>query len=174
MNINKIDFYCGAFLSYLITNKVEPTLFDATDKSKVIRFSLRSQDYNIYLKYSTSLRESSHHGMTFRSWNVPFTKQEKQFINHQFYDKQRENLVVIVCTDRQLRNTCFAVLTYRQALACLGDDHLNKNPYIAAKHPKGSEYLYCYGTSLSDTDAIKTYFNTDKYFQFNEKVAADK
>lgn len=32
--INKIDFFSGAFLSYLISNGVkEPTLFEASEKS---------------------------------------------------------------------------------------------------------------------------------------------
>ena len=37
--INKIDYFCGAFLSYLISNNVEPTLFDAVDKSKIVNFT---------------------------------------------------------------------------------------------------------------------------------------
>ena len=36
--VNRIAFFCGAFLSYLITNKVEPTLFEATEKSKIVQF----------------------------------------------------------------------------------------------------------------------------------------
>ena len=32
--INKVDYFCGAFLSYLISNGVEPTLFEAGEKNK--------------------------------------------------------------------------------------------------------------------------------------------
>ena len=34
--VNKVDYYCGSFLSYLIMNKVETTLFSVTEKSKVV------------------------------------------------------------------------------------------------------------------------------------------
>ena len=47
--INKTDYFCGAFLSYLISNNVEPTLFDAVDKSKVVNFTQKNRDYNVYL-----------------------------------------------------------------------------------------------------------------------------
>ena len=51
MIVRKVDFYCGAFLSYLITNKVEPTLFEAGDKSKNLHFTIGQYDYNSILKY---------------------------------------------------------------------------------------------------------------------------
>lgn len=46
--INKVDFFCGAFLSYLVSNGVEPTLFEVTEKSKKIQFTAKSSDYNIF------------------------------------------------------------------------------------------------------------------------------
>ena len=44
--INKIDFYCGAFLSFLVSNGVEPTLFEAGDKSRILEFLLKQTKYS--------------------------------------------------------------------------------------------------------------------------------
>ena len=64
--INKIDFFSGAFLSYLISNGVkEPTLFEATEKSKIIKFSLRNKDYNVYLKYVSTSKQSIQKGKNY-------------------------------------------------------------------------------------------------------------
>lgn len=54
----KIDFFCGAFLSYLISNGITPALFEAGEKSKIVKFSTDAGDYKVYIKYSTSCKVS--------------------------------------------------------------------------------------------------------------------
>ena len=51
--INKIDYYCGAFLSYLVSNGAnEPVMFDSGDSnSKGISFAVKYKNYNAYVKY---------------------------------------------------------------------------------------------------------------------------
>jgi len=168
--VNKVDFYCGAFLSYLITNKVEPTLFDATDKSKVVRFSLKTTDYNIYVKYNSSPKKSIINDKEYTKWDFIFTEKEKDFLLDNFAVDNRENLVVLVCTNEKLKDTCFAVLTFEQALSCLGDDKVNKQWRITVKHKKKSEHLYCHGTALSDNNAIQVYNDSDYYFGFSQRA----
>ncbi len=46
--VNKIDYFSGAFQAYLTSNGVEPTLFDATDKSKVVKFSLTASSLKLF------------------------------------------------------------------------------------------------------------------------------
>lgn len=48
--INKVDYFCGAFLSYLISNGVEPTLFEAGEKAK----SLNLRFVILFIRFSSS------------------------------------------------------------------------------------------------------------------------
>lgn len=164
--INKVDFFCGAFLSYLITNGIEPTLFDAGDKSKVVKFTLRNTDYNAYVKYVSTSSKGKISGKEHTLWSINFSDAENDFINTRFEDCCRENIVVLVCGNENLRDTCLAVLSLNEAKTCLGEDNKNTQRRISVKHSKGGRYLSCYGTALPDTRAIKLKYNYDEYFGF--------
>lgn len=164
--VNKVDFYCGAFLSYLISNGVEPTLFDVTENSKVIEFTVGKSDYKAYIKYVSTERKNTKGGKKFSNWSVIFSEKEKSFVLNDFEQKNKVNIVVLVCTNKNLKDTCFAVLNYDDAIKCIGHDDINGQARISVSHQKKSSDLYCHGTALSDENAVKTPFNADKYFGF--------
>lgn len=165
--INKIDFFTGVFLSYLVSNKVkEPTLFDAVDKSKVIKFSLRDNDYNAYIKYVSKSKKSTQGGKTYTKWDVIFTEKEKDFLTDSFIETDKNNVVVLVCANENFKDTYFAVLDVAEAFRCLGNDEINKQYRISVKRQKGSKYVDCYGTALSDEKAIQIKYNFDEIFGF--------
>lgn len=56
--VKKIDFYCGAFLSYLIFNGITPALFEAGEKSRIVKFSTNLGDFKVYMKYTTNCNQS--------------------------------------------------------------------------------------------------------------------
>lgn len=165
--INKADFYYGAFLSYLISNGVkEPVMFDGVEKNKVITFGLKDKNYNMYLKYATNLRSSKKTGLVFSNWAVGFSEKEMLYLSEEFEKTGYENIVVMVCTNDKLKDSCCAVLTYNQAMKCLGKDAVNEQRRIVVKHQKHSKNIFCYGTGLSDENAIERLFNFDEYFEF--------
>lgn len=168
--VNKVDFYCGAFLSYLITNKVEPTLFNATEKSKVVQFLIKNTDYNVYVKYVSTEKKFSNKGKIYSKWDIIFQKSEREFLLEKFCKPNFKNIVVIVCANKSFKDTLFAVLTYDQAMQCLGNDDINKQFRVTVKHQKGSPNVYCYGTAISDDKAIKILFDSDCYFDFKSKA----
>lgn len=165
--VNKVDFYCGAFLSYLITNGVEPTLFDASDKSKIIKFSQKSVDYNVYLKYVSTSKSSTQGGKEYTRWDVMFTKNEMAILNNSFKEDNKTNLVVLVCANENFKDTYFAIIELKDALKCLGQDTINEQHRISVKRLKGSKYVNCYGTALADDKAIRIKNNYDSYFGFD-------
>lgn len=164
--VNRIDFFCGAFLSYLITNKVEPTLFEATEKSKIVQFSLRDKDYNVYLKYVSTSKQSTRAGKEYTKWDILFTELEKSILENSFKEQDKENLVVLVCANENLKDTYFAIIPFENAMKCLGSDNVNKQTRISIKRQKGSKYVTCYGTAVSDRKAFKLKYNFDEYFSF--------
>jgi len=164
--INRTDYFCGAFLSYLISNNVEPTLFDAVDKSKVVNFTQKNRDYNVYLKYVSTCKESKVADKEQTLWNVTFSLAENTYIRTKFKQDNRENKVVLVCAKPNLQDTCVAVLSLDDALECLGDDNINKQRRISVKYKKGAHNLECYGTAVRDTKAKKVKHDFDEYFSF--------
>ena len=164
--VNKIDFYCGAFLSYIISNGAEPTLFDASEKSKFIKFALRDKDYNVYLKYVGSSNETIKGGKTYYKWDILFTSAEKEILKNGFEETGKENIVVLVCANDNFKDTYFAIISLEDALKCLGDDNVNNQWRISIKRLKGSKYVDCYGTAISDTNAIRLKYDFDTYFDF--------
>ena len=55
--INKLDYFVGVFLSTILnSSKGVPALFDQTDNSKRIEFATNLGDFNVFVKYSTGLK----------------------------------------------------------------------------------------------------------------------
>lgn len=156
-------------MSYLISNGInEPTLFDASEKSKIVKFSLKDKDYNAYLKYISAPRVSIRAEKTYFQWDIVFTNSEKNYLTTSFVEEGKENIVVLVCSNENFKDTYFAIIGIKNALKCLGNDSVNEQTRITIKRQKGSKYVYCYGTALSDKNAIELKYNFDEYFGFNE------
>ena len=165
--INKMDYYYGAFIYYLISNKAEqPTLFDSVDNSKIINFTQKNKDYNAYLKYVSTCKESKVAGREQTSWQITFTATENTYIRTKFKKDTYKNIVVLVCAKPKLQDTCVAILSLDDALECLGDDNVNNQRTINVKYKKGAWYLECYGTAVPDTQAKKIKHDFDEYFNF--------
>ncbi len=164
---NKIDFYCGAFLTYLITNGVEPTLFESTDKSRVVKFSMHGKSYKAFCKYVGKPRVSTVGGKTFFNWDAGFTLNEKEYLKNGFMEAGRDHIVVTVCTTENFDYTEFAVVPLKEALNCMGDDGVNKRLRISFKRQKNGKNMRYYGTTISDTNAKKLP-NCDAFFGFDQ------
>ena len=163
--INKIDFYCGAFLSFLVSNGVEPTLFEVGDKSRILEFLLKQTKYKAFLKYSAKKRSAVKQGKTVYRWDIGFSQKECEMLE-QFDDPNRNVVIVCVCTDPDMKETDFAVLSYEDARKCmgLGEDRTNEQRRISVQYVKGSSKLRCYGTGLSSDNAVETPHNYEKVF----------
>lgn len=167
--INKVDYFCGAFLSFLISNKIEPTLFEAGDNSKIVEFFIRDKAYKIFFKYSTKLRKTKVSGKEYSNWDIIFSTNEEKIIQS-FDDKNKMVAVVCVCTDEDFKNTTIAILSYTDAISCLGiqQDNMNKQRRITIKHQKSSSKIFCHGTALSDKNAISIPNNYETFFELGE------
>lgn len=162
--VNKIDFYCGAFLSYIISNGAnEPTLFEDTEKSsKKLKFTLRDNDYKAYLKYVSTPKKSTSKGKSFTKWDISFTESEREYLKTSFAEEDRENIVILVCANKEFKDTYFGILSIKDALKCMA----NEQPRITIKRQKGSKYVSCYGSGISDENALQLKYNFDEYFEF--------
>ena len=153
--VNKIDYYSGAFLSYLNANGTEPTVLGGTEKCKVIRLSVHGKDYKVYLKYVGKPRMSTIKKKTFFNWETSFTTAERDYLKSDFSEYRSENIVVIVCTTETFDYTCFAVVPVEDALKCLGNDCINQWPRITIRRQKNGRHIKYHGTTIADRDAKK-------------------
>ena len=167
--INKVDYFCGAFLSYLISNKVEPTLFEAGEKSKIVEFTIRNHTYKVFLKYSTKKSEVTKQKKVFERWNITFVPTELERLK-QFNEESKVVYIVCICTDDKLRDPDIAVLSYEDAIKCLGlfQDEKNKQRRITVLHQKSSSKLLCYGTAVSDENAIPVPHDFEQRFDLGK------
>lgn len=167
--INRIDYFCGAFLAYLISNKVEPMLFEAGENSKIAEFTIKDTTYKTFIKYSTKKREINKQGKHFEVWDIIFSANEIQQLEA-FADEEKRGTVVCICTDEKLRDTKVAVIDSDKAIQCLGigKDDKNAQRRISIKHQKSSSKFLCHGTAVSDLNAIEVPYNFEKYFGLGE------
>ena len=161
INTGKKDHLRGAFLEYLISNRVEPTLFEAGANSKITQFTIKDKDYKAFVKYCASPR-TSQKGVT---WDTTFTKKEVELLK-QVSENGRENIIVIVCTDHKFQNTLFAVLPEKVATQCLGKDRMNQSRKVSIYHKANSPYFNVYGTAVDKTNSYRVRRNCDEYFGF--------
>lgn len=164
--IKKVDYYCGAFVSYLVSKGNNLTLFEATDNSKIAQFAVASSDFKVYIKYSATCKVTNKR--TCRKWDINFTDKEVDIL----YDFNKENCkmyFVIVCTDKKMKNTEVAVLDFKKAMRCLGKDKINNTRRITIIHEKGSKYLHYYGVAVDKTNAYSTLKDFEGYFTRERK-----
>ena len=161
MKTRKVDSYCGAFVTYLISNNAEPVLFDAGKSSKIIRFSIGEKDYKAFLKYSASPRKTK----TITHWDIEFTEKDMNFLNV-FAEKERENIVVIVCVAPDSNEKTFSVFSLSIAMACLGTDSVNKKRRISVEHKTKCRKLQVYGTAIDQKRPYCVARCCDQYFGF--------
>jgi len=88
--VKKIDYFCGAFLSYLISNGIAPALFEAGEKSKIVKFSTNLGDYKVYIKYSTICKFSNRKST--RKWM--YCLQKKKWIYLRTFLSKIENITL--------------------------------------------------------------------------------
>lgn len=161
INTGKKDHLRGAFLEYLISNRVEPTLFEAGVNRKITQFTIKDKDYKAFVKYCASPRKSQK-GVT---WDTTFTKKEVELLK-QVSENGHKNIIVIVCTDHKLKNTQFAVLPETVVNQCLGKDRMNQSRKVSIYHKANSPYFNVYGTAVDKTNSYRVRRNCDKYFGF--------
>lgn len=151
MNLRKVDFYYGAFLSALLNNaKKKPSLFDEapTDTRRIYRLTTEnsSTDYIIYTKYTfeSGTNEDKHR------WSFIFSEDEVKKIVELSEGKECLKLALICVSNESLQKSEIALIDYPTAAKCLGIDFNIKTYRITVKTQSGKHGLKVYGSGHSD------------------------
>lgn len=152
VNITKEDFYCGAFLSFLLNNGIVPALFDKRNdrNRKIYDFSTDKGDYRVYVKYSES-PSSENTWKDSAIWNFPLTDSQIDEIKN-IDVEDRELYFVFVCGNIKLNKSRIAVIKKDDIFNCidLSRDDKYKLQNIKIRLVKGHRDFDVYGTNRSD------------------------
>lgn len=151
--IKKEDFYCGAFLSFLLNNGIVPALFEErTDANrKIYKFTTNKDDFIIYVKYTESpSSESKTKGSTI--WNFPFTEIQLDEIKDIKTADNRKLYFIFVCGKTSLNRSRIAVVSKDIIFQCidLNREDKYKSQSIKVRLLKGHWNFDVYGTARAD------------------------
>lgn len=152
MNLTKEDFYCGAFLSFLLNKGIHPTLFEGrTDiNRKIYDFSTNEGDFRTYIK-CTEKPSSESQSKDSNIWNFPFTESQIDEIKNIEADN-RNLYFVFVCGNSSLNKSKIAVIYKDKIFKCidLNREDKYKSQSIKIRFIKHHRNFDVYGTAWSD------------------------
>lgn len=152
MKIAKEDFYCGAFLSFLLNNGIKPALFEEgiVDNRKIYDFTTDKDDFRVYVKFTEKPSSKSDSKGT-NIWNFPFTDKQVEEIKNLPCDN-RQVYFVFICGNLILNETKIAVVSYADVLQCIDINRIDKykSQSIKVKLGKGGHNFQVYGTARAD------------------------
>lgn len=158
--INKVDYFMGVFIATILkSSKGTPTIFNASDNSKLVEFTNDFGDYNVYIKYSTSLKEVKKtidgEMKDKASCNILFFDNEYDFLKNNFYNSEKENLICLICTNDDLTKTYMVVIKYEDAMKCLVNRTSSGWRRISINRIATEPYFACYGVGFKEYEHIK-------------------
>ncbi len=152
MNITREDFYCGAFLSYLLNNGIVPALFDerVDINRKIYDFTTNKGDFRVYVKCSENpSSESDSKGSSI--WNFPFTESQIDEIKT-LKSNKRDLYFVFVCGRQSFNKSKIAVIPHDVIYQCIDINRTDKykGQSVKIKLIKGHWDFDVYGTARAD------------------------
>ncbi len=152
MNITREDFYCGAFLSFLLNNEIVPALFEERIdiNRKIYDFTTDKGDFRVYVKFTENpSSESESKGSSI--WNFPFT--ESQIDEIKSLEIYNRNLYfVFVCGRSSLNKSKIAVIHKDIIFKCIDVNREDKykSQSVKVRLIKGHWNFDVYGTAIAD------------------------
>ena len=140
MRLTKEDFYCGAFLSMLLNNGIDPALFEKKEDSnrKIYDFDTNKGSFRVYVKSSeTPYSESDYKSSS--TWNFPLTENQIDELKN-IRDNSRQLYFVFICGREKLNHSRIAVIPCNILFQCVDLD-------VKVRITKGSRYLEVYGST---------------------------
>ncbi|AOZ93608.1 hypothetical protein [Paenibacillus crassostreae] len=152
MSLTREDFFCGAFLSYLLNNRIVPAIFEERidPNRKIYDFTTNKGDFRVYVKSSEKpVNESSQKNGC--RWNFPFTENQIDELKS-VKSEGRQMYFAFVCGKTALNKSKIAIIPESIIFKYIDIDRNNKykGQSIKIKLVKGHWDFDVYGTARSD------------------------
>ena len=142
------DFYYGAFLSALLnTPGGRPSLFDGIGSRRIYHLETNNNEgCYFYTKYVIAQKNKTE---DFSHWIFNFTSAEINKLR-ELYQEKGQVKVVLICVKEGFADSELAIVSYQDAMDCLGIDS-GVTPYrINVKAYQKKHGLRMYGSGRSD------------------------
>lgn len=142
------DFYYGAFLSALLnTPGGRPSLFDESGSRRIYRLETNNnEECYFFAKYVTDIKNKS---ASFNHWAFIFTPAEIKRMQELHLEKGNVK-VVLICAKEGFSESELAIISYADAMDCLGVETGIKAYRINIKAYSKKHGLRMYGSGRSD------------------------
>lgn len=176
--IAKSDYFAGVFLTTILKSaKAVPMLCGASGEIKRVVFETNMGEFNVYVKYSTSRND----GWDFETkpkksrtyWSVPFSENEYIYLSNSFQQNGKNNLVAIVCTDKEMKDSWIAILSINEVLFCLKLKTNGGSRIITISRTGRNHTFDCYGVGLPHEMEILKYHPFVNHLRFFEQLTTD-
>ena len=170
MRIGKIDYFAGVFMTTILQSvKTTPMYCEATDDSRRAEFETDTGKFNVFIKYSTARKVGWDYDCTPKKksvyWNLTFQDAHYNYLRNHFHVAGKRNLVVIVCTDANMKETRIAILQLDEALLCLSTSTSSGTRRITVSRTGGEHSFSCYGVNNAGIDKnIQPFVNHMRFF----------
>ena len=152
MSLTREDFFCGAFLSYLLNNGIVPALFEERIdlNRKIYDFTTDKGDFRVYVKFSENPASKSDQKNS-SIWNFPFTENQIDELKNVKCDG-RQMYFAFVCGKTALNKSEIAIIPDYTIFQCIdiGRNNKYKAQSIKIRYVKGHWDFDVYGTAKSD------------------------
>ena len=113
--IAKGVYFAGLFRDTVInSSKGAPMICEATNHFKRVVFETDLGEFNVYVKYSTAVRNGWDMDVKPKKkrvyWTISFTDNEYNYLLSDFEQKEKTNLIAIVCSDSTMSSNFIAIL----------------------------------------------------------------
>ncbi len=160
-DLNKADFYYGAFYSYLFNKTFNPVLIDGGENSRHLSVCTNTKEYNLFAMYISKPSNNSINKVKSR-WDFTFTENLIDLLI-KCECSNKENYVVFICGQENMKDSEIIVVPYVKVLECLGNDKVNENRRISITVSKHETYAYYYGTAVSSENKYRIKRNIEEY-----------
>lgn len=142
------DFYYGAFLSAVLNAPgSRPSLFDDTGSRRIYRMETNNNEESyFFVKYVTDLKNKNG---DFNHWVFNFNPVEIKRLQD-LHRTNRNVKVVLICVKEGFADSELAIISYEEAMDCLGVDTGVKAYRINIKAYSKKHGLRMYGSGRSD------------------------
>lgn len=142
------DFYYGAFLSALLnTPGGRPSLFDESGSRRIYRLETNNnEECFFFVKYVSDIKTKND---SFNHWVFIFTPAEISKLQELYREKGNVK-VVLICVKDGFSDSELAIVSYEDAMDCLGATVGVKSYRINIKAYNKKHGLRMYGSGRSD------------------------
>lgn len=148
--IKVADFYYGAVLSMLFSNKITPALIESGIDRQIYDFTTNNMDFRLFIKYRTDKKIVK--AQDYNSWYFNLTDKDIQEINR-FINEGEKLVLALVCGAEDLGESEITILNNNEMKEIIAQ---NKTSLTVSRRKGEKAYRISMGGGRENSMQVKT------------------